>query len=246
MGRRHHLCPRGRVLRQHLLLPKLPDPHLLPGEVPARGRLPLRQQDELRAARAQHPPVHAPDAAHPARPGLQVVSRSPAVALQARGRIRHPAAGRHRSLQLPRRGHRGTRLPADGHLFLGLRSGTPDQRRPRPDKPRQPLPRRAAHLLLPALHFGHELHTQQPADLRRSRIPPRRPPGELRETLHSPAGRRTGNKGRRSLHQRHTPEDARRGAIHLLRLDRRPPERGNPAGPASPTAKTAAMSIRST
>ena len=110
VGRCPRLCPRRRLFHQSLFLPELRHPLQLLGEITAHGRLPLRQQGELRTAHPADTPHHALDPAYTAHRQLQVVYRVAPVGLPSRQGIRTGAAQRHRRLQLSRRRHHLCRL----------------------------------------------------------------------------------------------------------------------------------------
>lgn len=113
LGRCHCICFSRRLLCQHLHLPELSDPFLFIGEVIVGRRLPVCEQDELRATRAEHTALHAVGTAHVARHQYQVVHRVAAMEIQTRAGIRQGQDERHRGVQLPCRRHRGHKLPAD-------------------------------------------------------------------------------------------------------------------------------------
>ena len=170
LGGRHRVRPGSRLLRQHLPLPELSDTVVVAGEITARGRLPLREQGELRTARAQHAALHAAGPAHTARVQLQVVHRVAAVEVQARAGLRTGEAERHRGVQLPRRRHCGHQLPADRLLQPGLQRRA--ARLSEAGQHGQPDAPAAAGRLRPLLCSRTQPHLVQPADVWQGHHPP--------------------------------------------------------------------------
>ncbi len=117
VGQCHRLRHGRRLARAHLRLPDVRHPHLVDGEIAARGRLPLREQGDLRPPDAQHAalvPVRAP---HDALFGDQkVLLRGREVALPPPEGATADPPQRRGGLQLPGRRHGPARKPG-GHLL---------------------------------------------------------------------------------------------------------------------------------
>ena len=216
LGRCHRLCPRSRLFRQYLFLPELHHSQQFTGEKPPRGRLSLREQDELRPTHPADTASHASVPAH-AAVGRKELHRKAAVGIQARD-TQTRQAERHRGVQLSGRRHDSQQPCLSDRLLYPMlrhRQAALSAGGWLPAQDGHPLGTRPAQSLPEVLYDGAPIYRAITHGIRKDRPSACGSPRELRETLRGPARTDVADKGPHDLPGRRGEPRCKKRAVQL-------------------------------